>query len=86
MDRIARHARDLTSADNSAIFLPDPGGQTYRAIVAIGDMAEALQSAEIEAGAGIIGNLLQSGRAEFVNDTGSDRRAIQDRRHAEAGA
>ncbi len=77
MDRIARHAMDLTSADNSAIFLPDPGGQTYRAIVAIGNMAEALQSAEIKAGAGIIGNLLLSGRAEFVNDTGSDSRAIQ---------
>ena len=77
MDRIARHAKDLTSADNSAIFLPDPDGQTYRAIVAIGDMAEALQAAVIEAGAGIIGNLMQSGHAEFINDTGSDARAIQ---------
>src|SRR4029453_13909575 len=37
MDRIAHHAKDLLSADTSAIFLPDPGGQTYRAIVAIGE-------------------------------------------------
>jgi GAF domain-containing protein len=27
MDRIARHAKDLTSADTSAIFLPDASGQ-----------------------------------------------------------
>ena len=77
MDRIARHAKDLTNAETSAIFLPDAGGQTYRAIVAIGDIAEALQSETIAVGEGIIGNLVQSGRAEFINDTGSDPRALQ---------
>ena len=41
MDRIARHAKDLLNAGNSAIFLPDAGGQSYRAIVAVGDIAEA---------------------------------------------
>ncbi len=77
MDRIARHAKTLLNAGSSAIFLPDAGGQTYRAIVGVGDIAEAIQSTVIKVGDGIIGSLVQSGRAEFINDTGADPRAIQ---------
>jgi signal transduction histidine kinase/DNA-binding response OmpR family regulator len=77
MDRIARHARNLLNAGSSAIFLPDASGQNYRAIVAVGDIAEAIQSTVVEPGVGIIGSLVQSGRAEFINDTGADPRAIQ---------
>ena len=77
MDRIAGHAKELTNAETSAIFLPDAGGQAYRAIVAIGGLAEALQSEAIAVGEGIIGSLVQSGRAEYINDTGSDPRALQ---------
>jgi signal transduction histidine kinase/CheY-like chemotaxis protein len=77
MDRIARHAKDLLNADNSAIFLPDAGGQRYRAIVAVGAVAPAIQSTVIEVGTGIIGSLIQSGRAEFINNTGADPRGIQ---------
>ncbi len=77
MDRIARHAKDLLSADNSAIFLPDAGGRSYRAIVAVGDIASAIQSTVIEVGEGIIGSLVESGRAEFINDTQADPRAVQ---------
>ncbi|MGH8714227.1 MAG: GAF domain-containing protein [Casimicrobiaceae bacterium] len=77
MDRIARHAKDLLNADNSAIFLPDAGERSYSAIVAIGDIAEAIRSTEINVGEGIIGSLIQSGRAELINDTQADPRAIQ---------
>jgi signal transduction histidine kinase/DNA-binding response OmpR family regulator/putative methionine-R-sulfoxide reductase with GAF domain len=77
MDRIARHAKTLLNAASSAIFLPDPGGQRYRAIVGVGDIAEAIQSTVINVGEGIIGSLVQSRRAEFINDTGADPRAIQ---------
>jgi GAF domain-containing protein/CheY-like chemotaxis protein/tetratricopeptide (TPR) repeat protein len=77
LDRIARHARDLTSADTSAIFLPDADGKTFRAIVAIGDIAEALQSETIAVGEGIIGDLVRNGRAEFINNTAADPRAVQ---------
>ena len=77
MDRIARHAKDLLNADNSAIFLPDAGGADYRAIVAIGDIAEALEDDGHRAGEGIIGSLVQSGRAEFINDTRRDPRGVQ---------
>ncbi len=77
MDRIAAHAKDLLHADNSAIFLPDAGGRTYHAIVAHGTVAKAIKGTEIEAGSGIIGSLLAAGRAEFINDTGADPRAVQ---------
>ncbi len=44
MDRIAGHAKDLLAAQNSAIFLPDAATGRFRAIVAKGDMAEALKA------------------------------------------
>ncbi|HZI82705.1 MAG TPA: GAF domain-containing protein, partial [Casimicrobiaceae bacterium] len=77
MDRIAGHARNLLNTSSSAIFLPEPDGQSYRAIVAVGDIASEIQSTVINVGEGIIGSIVQSGRAEFVNDASSDARAIQ---------
>jgi GAF domain-containing protein/CheY-like chemotaxis protein/tetratricopeptide (TPR) repeat protein len=77
MDRIARHAKDLLNADTSAIFLPESGKNVYRAIVAVGDIAENILSETIQPGAGIIGSLIEAGRAEFVNDTSNDPRAVQ---------
>ena len=86
MDRIARHAKDLTSADNSAIFLPDPGGQTYRAIVAIGDIAEALQSADDRGGRGHHRQPAAE-RPRRIRQRHRFRPARDpDRRHAAAGA
>ncbi len=77
MDRIAHHAKELLAADNSAIFLPDETGHTFRAIVAFGDVAPAIRETVIRSGVGIIGSIVQSGRAEFINDTGADARAVQ---------
>src|SRR5438552_12614691 len=54
MDRIAGHAKNLLNASSSAIFLPEPGGQSYRAIVAVGDIGTEIQSTVIKLGAGII--------------------------------
>jgi GAF domain-containing protein len=77
MDRIAHHAKDLLHCDNSAIFLPESGGTSYRAIVAIGTVAEQIRATDISAGAGIIGSIVSAGRPEFVNDTQNDPRGIQ---------
>ena len=77
MDRIARHARDLLQAGNSAIFLPDPAATTSRAIVAVGDTADAIKATVIERGKGIIGSLIESGKPELINDTAADPRAMQ---------
>jgi signal transduction histidine kinase/CheY-like chemotaxis protein/signal transduction protein with GAF and PtsI domain len=76
MDRIAAHARELLTAQTSAIFLPEADGRTYRAIVALGDQADTLKATAVEPGRGIIGSLIASGRAEYVNDTAVDPRAI----------
>ncbi len=77
MDRIARHAKDLLRAASSAIFLPEHGTANYRAIVAVGDMAEAIGATAVRGGEGIIGSLLVSGKAEYINDTAADPRGLQ---------
>ncbi|HEV2219461.1 MAG TPA: GAF domain-containing protein [Casimicrobiaceae bacterium] len=77
MDRIAQHAKDLLAGDTSAIFLPEADPGVFRAIVAVGNIANEIRATRIHAGQGIIGSLVQSGRAEFVNDTQSDPRAVQ---------
>ena len=79
MDRIARHAKELLHAGNSAIFLPDPDaaiGTQFRAIVALGDIAEQIKATAVQLGVGIVGNLLQDQRAEFINDTARDPRVV----------
>ena len=77
MDSIARHAKELLAADSSAVFVPDADGRHYRAITVLGDSAEAIRAAVVEAGVGIIGHLVQSGCAEFINDTAADPRGVQ---------
>ncbi|HEY4137870.1 MAG TPA: GAF domain-containing protein [Casimicrobiaceae bacterium] len=77
MDRIAQHAKVLLHCDNSAIFLPDSLGKSYRAIVALGAVAEHVKATEIVLGKGIIGGILAAGRTEYVNDTAADPRGIQ---------
>ncbi|HSC22548.1 MAG TPA: GAF domain-containing protein [Casimicrobiaceae bacterium] len=76
MDRIAHHAKDLLHCDNSAIFLPNADNTVYRAIVAIGSVADQIGATEITVGAGIIGGILAAGRPEFINDTWADPRAV----------
>jgi signal transduction histidine kinase/CheY-like chemotaxis protein len=68
---------DLLHCDNSAIFLPEPGAKMYRAIVAVGKVADQIRATEIRSGTGIIGSIVAAGHAEFVNDTGADARGIQ---------
>jgi signal transduction histidine kinase/CheY-like chemotaxis protein len=76
MQRIAHHARELLGADNSAIFVP-AGEAVFRAIVANGPIEAQLRNTEITSGVGIIGSIIQAGRAEFVNDAAKDARGVQ---------
>jgi GAF domain-containing protein/CheY-like chemotaxis protein len=78
MDRIAHHARDLLSADHSAIFLPDENDSgVYRALVAVGRIRNELLATTVRPGVGIIGNILKSGKPERVNDAAADARGVQ---------
>ena len=76
MDRIAGHARDLLSADSSAIFLSEDDGLRYRAVASVGREAESIAATTIEAGEGIIGAVILDGRPGLINDAATDARAI----------
>ncbi len=77
LERIATRARDLLAAESSAVFLPDSrnAGQTFRALIALGPIADALKADSIALGEGIVGALALRGGAEFINDTVHDPRA-----------
>ena len=76
MDRIAGHARDLLSADTSAIFLSEDDGPLYRAVASVGREAELIAATTIEAGEGIVGAFILEGRPGLINDAATDPRAI----------
>jgi GAF domain-containing protein/DNA-binding response OmpR family regulator len=76
LQRIAERAKTLLGADTSAAFLREEGGDDYRAIVALGDIAEPIMALRIVPGEGIIGDLAARGAAEFVNDVRGDPRTV----------
>jgi GAF domain-containing protein len=77
LEGIARHARDLLGAGTSALFLPEPDGTTFRAITAVGEIADQLRDETISLGRGILGSIAAHKRGEIVNDTSSDPRGIK---------
>ena len=77
LESIAKHAMDLLNADTSALFLPEGDGKTFRAITAVGDVAEELRNDTIILGEGILGNIAKQKFGEIVNDTNADRRSVQ---------
>ncbi|MDM0013003.1 GAF domain-containing protein [Variovorax sp. J22P168] len=76
LDRIARHARDLLEAGTSAIFRPEPGGKSFRALVAVGDAADAMRCSLVQSGVGVIGRLLEGGKPALINDAEGDERLM----------
>ncbi len=75
LERIAAHALDLLKGDNSAVYLPEEGGQTFRAIAAVGVDAIQIKQDSIEYGVGIIGDTARRGIAEKLADAYHDPRA-----------
>lgn len=76
LERIAAHAQELLTADDSEVYLLESDGQTLRAIVALGDYAEEIKAKPLQLGQGIVGVVAQSGVAEMVNDTDRDPRSV----------
>ena len=77
LERVARSALDLLAADASAIFVPGDGEGTYRATTALGEDADAIRALVVRKGFGIVGDILDSGMADYVNDTNADSRGVQ---------
>jgi GAF domain-containing protein/CheY-like chemotaxis protein len=75
LGRIAERARELLEADTSAVFLEGDEG-TYLPNVAIGEVAEFIMADAIRPGEGVIGDLVNRGVAEVVNDLANDPRAV----------
>ncbi len=76
LERIARRAEQLLAAQTSVVFLREGGDREMRAIAAVGQLADQIKAGCIEMGHGIIGTLAQEARADFVNDTTHDPRAV----------
>jgi signal transduction histidine kinase len=77
LERIASYARELLHGDDSALFLPEAEGQSFKALVAIGAMATQLKAATVQLGQGILGDVARRGQAEIINDVNNDPRVIQ---------
>jgi signal transduction histidine kinase/CheY-like chemotaxis protein/HPt (histidine-containing phosphotransfer) domain-containing protein len=77
LDRIGRRAQDLLGVDTSAVFLAEPGGETFRAVVALGELGKEISADTIRMGEGIIGDLARRGTAEVINDVAGDPRGVQ---------
>ena len=76
LELIAERARRLLDSDTSAVFLPDADGETFRATVAIGEIADSIRADAITRGEGIIGDIAVTGTAEVVNHPWQDPRAV----------
>jgi GAF domain-containing protein/DNA-binding response OmpR family regulator len=75
---IARHAGDLLHGDLSAVFLPEEGGSSFRAIAAVGAQAESIRQHTLTLGVGILGSVAQTRLGEIVNDVQNDPRMVSE--------
>ena len=74
--QIGERVQSLLAADSSALFLAEPDGRTFRAILALGEIADAILADSITEGEGIIGDVIRRRTPEFINDVSSDARTI----------
>ena len=75
LEQIGQRVQTLLSADTTALFLSQ-GDDTFRARLAIGEIADQLRADTIHAGEGILGDIIRRRTPEFVNDTDADPRTI----------
>jgi len=74
LEKIAAHAREILTVRDIAIFLRETDQNVFRASVALGKYPEQLTAVEITPNKGLVGHILESGVAEFVNDPIHDSR------------
>jgi GAF domain-containing protein/CheY-like chemotaxis protein len=77
LERIGERVQTLLGADTTALYLADRETGRFRAILAIGELADAIRADEIVAGEGIIGDVIRRREPEFVNDTAADPRVLE---------
>jgi|GEM_PF-181361 len=77
LERIAVHALELLKSDTSAVYLPDEEGKRFRAIAAVGEVANEILQDTVILGEGVIGDIAQRAVAEMLQDAYSDPRGRQ---------
>ncbi len=73
---IAERAKNLLHADSSVVYLRADDPDVFEARVALGELADAVQGFPLQRGMGIMGDVIESGRAEAVNDAAGDPRSV----------
>jgi GAF domain-containing protein/DNA-binding response OmpR family regulator len=76
IERIGERVHTLLNADTTALYMAEPDGRTFRAILAIGELADAIKADTIVEGEGIIGDAIRTRTAQFVNDVNQDPRTV----------
>ncbi|MFL5770551.1 MAG: GAF domain-containing protein [Chloroflexota bacterium] len=76
LEQIGERVHTLLNADTTALYLAEPGGTTFKSILAIGELADAIKADTIVEGEGIVGDVVRTRVPEFVNDSEADPRVI----------
>jgi GAF domain-containing protein len=76
LNSITTNASDLLAAQTSAVIQLEPNGETLKPIAVVGENAEEIKAFNWKLGQGIIGSIVESGRAEKIEDAAHDPRAI----------
>src|SRR5215213_3471724 len=76
LTRISSYALDLFQAESSAVYLPEAGGATWRAISVVGAELEEIKNDPINTGEGILGKVVLHKTGQIVNDASSASGAL----------
>ena len=72
--QIGDRVHSLLNADTTALYLAEADGRAFRAILAIGELADAIKADTVIEGDGLIGHVIRTRVPEFVNNTSADAR------------
>jgi GAF domain-containing protein/CheY-like chemotaxis protein len=76
LNQIGERVQALLEADSVALYLTGTEPGTFRATLALGDIAEAILADTIQEGEGIIGDVIRRRTPEYVNNVPSDPRTV----------
>ncbi len=76
LEMIVQRARTMLDADSSVVYLAGEDPDVFQAEVALGQLADTVQTFPLQRGVGIMGDVIVTGHAEMVNDARGDTRAI----------
>ncbi|NJC98683.1 MAG: response regulator [Anaerolineae bacterium] len=74
LEKIATHAKEILRVRDIVIALRESDGENFRTVIALGKYPDELKSVVITPNRGIMGHILASGVAEYVNDPSHDPR------------